>query len=79
MEPTEKLAQTLLFYGAQSLRATLAEHGLEYRKGKNADDVRKALQKGYRAGNGRTENEISMVALYLKSVLKKVKAAQGSA
>jgi hypothetical protein len=71
MEPTEKLAQTLLFQGTQDIGATLAQHGLQYRKGKTVADVRKAIERGLRAGNRRTENEISMVTLYLKSVLKK--------
>lgn len=55
------------------LPAVLSQHGFEYRKGKTFEDIRKALQKGLRAGHARTELEISMVEVYLAGVLKKVR------
>lgn len=64
------LASWILFSGGA---LNLASFGLEYRKGKTIDDLRRACEKGIRAGNAKCEFELSMVELYLKSVLKPVK------
>lgn len=45
----------------------------EYRKGKSFEDVNKAIKKGIKLGMGKTEREISGIALYLKDVFKKVR------
>ena len=45
----------------------------EFKKNKTIEDINKAVKLGLNAGNGKTENEISCVAFYLKDVFKKVK------
>lgn len=45
----------------------------EYRKNKGFEDVNIAIQKGLKMGHGKTEREIECVAMYLETVLKKVK------
>lgn len=62
----ERVANELFFFGTINLET----NKLEYRKGKNIEDVRHARIKAIKAGNFRTENELSFFALYLKSVLK---------
>jgi len=64
------LAREALFGGIPDFSISLRKHGLQYRKGKTAEYVREAVQKGLRAGSGRTELEISMVACYLSKVVK---------
>ena len=46
----------------------------EYRKGKTISDINLAVQKGLKLGRGKTEREIDCIAMYLETVLKKVKA-----
>ncbi|MNV47474.1 hypothetical protein D3C71_1393440 [compost metagenome] len=48
--------------------------GWELRKGKTTEDINKALKKGVKAGDFKTEREIEWVALYLQDVLKKKKS-----
>lgn len=74
----EQLAQGILFSQRSSTNAAqfqedLTKVGLEYRKGKTFSDIVTAVQKGVRAGRGRTEHEINMVAVYLGTLLKKVR------
>lgn len=44
--------------------------GLTLRQGKTVDDFKNAIRRGVRQGNGRTECQLSMVAVQLSSVLK---------
>ena len=66
----DQLAQKMMFSGIDSVSTTLSNMGLEYRKDKSVEDVRKALVKGLKAGQGKVESELSCVSLYLKQVLK---------
>lgn len=52
------------------LEMTLSIHGVQFRKGKTIDDIRNAIAKGLKAGNAKTEFEISMTACYLAKVVK---------
>ena len=45
----------------------------EFRKGKTISDINGAVQKGLKLGRGKTEREIDCIAMYLETVLKKVK------
>lgn len=64
----EAIARTLLF-APQSF--SLEKSGVAFRKGKTVADLNHALQKGLKAGRGKTEYEIGMCELYIKDVLKK--------
>lgn len=46
----------------------------EFRKNKTVSDLNSSVKKGFKAGMGKTETEIDMVELYLRDVLKRVKA-----
>jgi len=48
----------------------------EYRSNKNISDVNLAVQKGLKLGKGKAEREIDCIAMYLESVLKKVKVSK---
>lgn len=48
----------------------LTKSGVMYRKGKSADDIRKARVKALKHGRQKIETELSMMALYLKDILK---------
>jgi hypothetical protein len=65
----QDLALEILFTGTLDP----VKHGLEYRKGKTIDDVRKARQKALKNGHAKTEFEILMFEVYLKDVFKKVR------
>ena len=54
----------------------LPKYALQYREGKTWTDVVLAAKKGLRAGMGKTEIEIDMIAYYLSRVLKKTKDKQ---
>ena len=72
----EMLATQLMFSGRLTktdVESLITIRGLEYRKNKSFTDVKKALEKGVKAGCGKTESEISMVECYLHLVLKKRK------
>lgn len=66
------LAKKLLFTKIinSELDNTLYKIGLQYRKGKSMYDIPIAISKGLKAGLGKTEYEVSMVALYLSKVFK---------
>lgn len=66
----DEFAKLVLFAGIPNVSAKLEELGLEYRKGKNIDDLRKAVERGKKQGRAKTEFEIGMVAIQVKSVLK---------
>ena len=53
-------------------KCTLTENGLEYRKNKSGADVEKALKKAcdVKNGHGKTEFELGMFEVYLKTILK---------
>lgn len=48
----------------------VAAAGLQYRKGKTVEDVKKAREKALNNGRGKTEHELSMLEVYLKEVFK---------
>jgi len=48
----------------------------EYRSNKTISDVNLAVQKGLKLGKGKAEREIECIAMYLESVLKKVKVVK---
>lgn len=64
-----KLAKWLKFTGG---KLNLIDFNLEFRTGKSIEDIKKAIAKAHNVKNtgGRTENEIGMLELYLKDVLK---------
>lgn len=61
----DRLASDIMLSG----RLDLAAHGVEYRKGKTAEDVKKALAKARNPKNGfgKVEYELSMFELYLRT------------
>jgi len=77
------MARDIMFAG----RLDLARYGVEYRKGKTAEDVKAALRKARDPKNGmaKVEAELSMLEIYLKQVFKAatpapaVAAQQGAA
>lgn len=77
MKPTtfEDLAEQIMF-GIIRTRTEL-EYRIdgvwEYRKGMGFEDVKHALRKGMKMGQGKVEREVELVALYLKDVFKKVR------
>jgi len=50
----------------------------EYRSNKSISDVNLAVQKGLKLGKGKAEREIECIAMYLESILKKVKVVKVS-
>lgn len=52
------------------LVATLEEMRLEFREGKGMADLANAIKKGLKAGRGRSEEELNMIAHYLGDVFK---------
>lgn len=64
-----RIAEEVMFLG----KLSLTKHNVTYRKNKDSKDVVEALKKALRNGNGKTENEISMLEIYLKDVLKKAR------
>lgn len=71
-----QLASDIMFSG----RLNLAAHGVEYRKGKTVEDVKKALAKARNPKNGfgTVEYELSMFEVYLRTEIFK-RAAPASA
>lgn len=69
----DRLAAALMFAG----KADLQVLGLEYRKGKTIEDVKKARLKALDPKNGmaKTEVELSMFAVYLKGIFKECKVS----
>ena len=65
----EEIAGEIMFLG----RLDFEKHRVEYRKHKSRDDIVEALEKASKNGHFKTEFEISMFAIYLKSILKKKK------
>jgi len=47
-----------------------------YRSNKSISDVNLAVEKGLKLGKGKAEREIECIAMYLESVLKKVKVVK---
>jgi hypothetical protein len=68
----KSLALQLKFSNTPDLSKTLTEMGLEYRKGKTIQDVRKAMTDAHKPKNGmyRTDTELSALEYYLGTVLK---------
>lgn len=66
----EWLASNLLFSTNVKIDESLAHCGLEYRKGKTVGDVLKAREKAIKNGMQKTEYELNMLQVYLKSVFK---------
>jgi hypothetical protein len=66
----EKLATDLMF--SKVATAELAPvYGLQFRKGKTADDIANAIKKAKKNGHAKVEFELSMLEVYLKKLLKK--------
>lgn len=68
----EHLAERIMF-GAIKNKSELDKHiegKLKYRKNKSFVDVKEAIKKGLWDGAGKTEFEISCVALYLEKVFQ---------
>jgi hypothetical protein len=68
----EQLAKDLMF-GQVYTKELEDKYGLQFRKGKSAIDIKNAIHKAGKNGFGKVEFELSMLELYLKDVLKKVK------
>lgn len=51
--------------------------GFEYRKGKGADDIAKAVNKAKKHGHAKRRHEISMLEAYLGGVVKYLRAPKG--
>ncbi|MGO3768934.1 MULTISPECIES: hypothetical protein [Halomonas] len=65
----DALAKQIMFSGTSMTE--LADQGFIFRKGFNQERLTRAIQKGLKDGRGRTEAELSMVALQLSFVFKK--------
>jgi len=70
-----KVAERIMFSGVKTSEEfnELIKGQWEYRKGKTISDINLAVQKGSKMGRGKTEREIECIAMYLETVLKKVK------
>jgi len=64
------LAERIMFIGVSDATHWLNILGLEYRKGKDVEDIRKAVKKGLKDGMGKTEHELSMIEIHLTKVLR---------
>ncbi len=67
-QKAQTLAQNIMF--GKVTEADLPSYGLEYRKGKTFADLKKAAQRGLKQGMGKTEFELSMIEVQIKTVLK---------
>lgn len=73
----KSVAQRLMFgQKATSEKELISEFGLEYRSGKNVEDINKSITKSRKNGHGKTENELDFLELYLSQVFKKNKAKE---
>jgi hypothetical protein len=66
----EELAKCLMFSKAD---VDLTGLGLTYRKGKDSTDIKHAVRKALKNGQQKTEHELSILSLYLKTVVKTAK------
>ena len=60
------LANAVMFAG----RLSLSDYGVQYRKGKTIEDVRKAVAKARKFGRCKVECELSLLEVYLKEIFK---------
>lgn len=67
----KNLAQDIFLTG----KIDFAKYGIEYRAGKTVEDVKHARAKALKNGMQKTEFEISMFEVYLKTVFKARKVA----
>ena len=68
----EHVAMSIMFdKDATTPEDIIKKHSLEYRKGKDASSIQKAIQLAYAKKSYKTEQEIDWLALYLKQVFKK--------
>jgi len=70
----ETLAESIYFTGYEE-DVTPKEYKVEFRKGRDIEDVKIAISKSISRGKYKTEWEIEWLALYLKSVFKLYKSA----
>lgn len=69
LETLKDIAEGIMFGGKVTEDRILKYW--EYRKGKTIEDLKKAIQKGVKAGNYKVEREVEWIEVYLKDVLKK--------
>jgi hypothetical protein len=67
--PLSEIAKELMFRG--SSLAQIQAQGWVLRKGKTVADINASIQKAKKDGMAKTEYELNMLELHLKSVLKK--------
>jgi hypothetical protein len=73
----KSVAQRLMFGQKDaSEKELIKEFGLEYRSGKNVDDINKSIKKSRKNGHGKAENELEFLELYLSQVFKKNKTKE---
>lgn len=64
----KQIAEQIWFLGMKE--SEILKHW-DYRKGKNVADINSAMKKAWENGLGKSEYEVKMFEIYLKSVLKK--------
>lgn len=64
----KKLSREIMFSSVSE--SDIISSGLCYRKGKTFSDLKAAVKRGVKQGVGKTECELSMVEVQIKSVLK---------
>ena len=72
------ITENLMFGGIKNHKELeeMVKGQWEFRKGKTIDDIHIAVKKGVKMGHGKTEREIDCVAMYLETVLKKVRVVR---
>lgn len=66
----ERIAELFMFSKDKPMSDIVAEQKLEFRKGKDTSDIKRAFEKALKRGNAKTEFELDWFALYLKGVFK---------
>lgn len=66
----EHVASKFMFIRDMTISEIVKAERLEYRKGKDSEDVKKAYQKALKKGQYKTETELGMFEIYLKDVFK---------
>ena len=72
MDNYEDMAKDIIFSKTTEDKL-MAKYNVSYRSKKGAEDVKNAIRKSLKIGNGRTENEISFLGLYLSMIFKDTK------
>lgn len=73
VEDFEPMACSILFGGKTLLSDEMTRCGVQYRVGRGVADVRSAVRKAGKNGNGRTENELGLLSVYLHQIFKRAR------